>query len=92
MLFMAMFMLIFQLQRCMSNAMFPQFLADLVFDRVCVAFGSNMHCGIMMMSVHAPNVDMMNVKYPFNFAKMRFDVLCVDTVGHLFQQKLQCFF
>ena len=61
----AMFPFAFQLKCNMTNAMLPELPANLFFDRMRIAVCYNVHGGIVVLTVHAPNVKMMDIQNTF---------------------------
>ena len=51
----------FQLQGGMTDAVYFQLFPDLFLDFVAVTVGAHMHGGVVMLSVHAPKVDVVNI-------------------------------
>lgn len=56
-----MFVLCFQLKSHMSDSVFPELLSNPFFDLMRFAVCYNVHGGIVVLTVHAPNMNMVNV-------------------------------
>ena len=54
-----------------------------------ITFCNNVHCGIIVMSIHAPNVNVMNAKYTFNLTYMFRNLIYANTVRCLFKEKIK---
>ena len=62
--FVAMFSSRFQFKGDMTNAMLPQFLSNTFFDFVGSCIRHNVHSGIVILTVHAPNMNMVHIQNP----------------------------
>ncbi len=67
MIIMTMFARSFEFDSGVANIMFFKFLANRVFNFRRVAFGDDMKCSVVMETIHAPDVDMVNILDTFNF-------------------------
>jgi len=88
MFFVAMLALLLQLQRDVPDAVLSQFLSHRLFDVVVVAACDDMHGGVIGLSIHAPDVDVVHVDHALDLAKVLLDLLHVNAVGRLFQEKV----
>ena len=87
--FMAVLVFRFQLQCRVTDPMFSQFLADRLFNLVRVGICHNMHGGIVILPVHAPNMDMMNVKDSVDGRNVFFDLPDLDSVRYFFKESIK---
>ena len=67
-----------QLHRNMADPMLSQFLADAFLYRVGVGFGDDVQGGGVIGSVHAPNVEVVNVRDSVNGSQMGTDLCSIQ--------------
>jgi len=79
----------FQLQRGVPDAVLAKLLADFFLDLVTVAARNDVHCGIVALSVHTPDVDVVNVEDALDVRQVLADLLHVDAVGRFFQEQIE---
>ena len=79
----------FQFQRHMTDPVFPQFPADFLLDSMGIRICDNVHGSIVILPVHAPDMDMMYVKYPVDLQKMFPELRRLQTVRNLFQKQFR---
>ena len=60
-LLVAVLALALQFKRCVANAVLTEFFAYGILHRVVVGIRHDMHRSVIVLSVHAPHVDMMHV-------------------------------
>ena len=60
----AMLIFPFKLKRCMTNSVFLKLCSYFFFYLMSILICYNVHCSIIIMSVHAPHVDMMHTAFP----------------------------
>ena len=89
---MAIFCFCFQFKRCMRNAEFLQFFSDGFFHRNGIRIRYNVHCGIICVSVHTPNVDVVNVQNAGYFREMVFQFIHINAAGYFFEEEPDGFF
>ena len=58
---MALFEIGFDFYCDMADVVFAKFFAYFVFYFLRIALGNNMHCGIVVLPVHAPKMYVMNI-------------------------------
>ena len=63
----------FKLQGGMAYSVLQKLLAYLFLNFVPVAIGYYVHCRIVVLSVKAPYVNVMNADYPFDFLRVLAD-------------------
>ena len=88
----AMLIFCFEFKRCVRNAVFSKFLANGFFDLVCVSLSDNVERCIVVITVHAPNVYVVNVLYAFDVAKMLANFVDFDAVRRFFEEEVDGFF
>ena len=64
----------FELDGGVGDAMLLEFFAEGSFDFYGVTFGDDVESGVVMMAVHAPDMDVMDVFDAGNFEEVGFEV------------------
>jgi hypothetical protein len=82
----------FKFKRCVGDAVFLQFFAHTLFDGMRIPLCYNMHRGIIRLTVHTPNMNMVHTENAFNLANMLRKFMNVDPVGRFFKKEFQHFF
>ena len=81
-----------QFQRHMTDPVFQQFPADFFLDFPGIRIRDNVQGCIVVLPVHAPDMEMMYIEYPVNFQKMFPDLRRLQTVRNLFQKQFRDLF
>ena len=76
----------------MPNSVFMQFLSHSILDFMRIPICNNMDCGEVVVTIQAPNVDMVNSKDAINSLNMFFDFYHVYVVRCFFEKQLRNFF
>ena len=76
----------FKFERGVRDAVFCEFLANGFFDFVRIAIYYCVERCIVVMSVHTPNVYVVNVLYTFDVAKVLANFFNFDTVRCFFEE------
>ena len=82
----------FELKGCMGNAVLGKFLSDGVLDVVGVTVCNYVQGGIVVVAIHAPDVNVVNILYAFEVRKMLAKLLNFDSVGRFFEEQINGFF
>ena len=91
-LFVAMLFGGFELKGCVGNTVLCELLANGFFDFVCIAIHYCVERCIVVVSVHAPNVDVVNILYTFDVGKMIANFFNFDAVRRFFEEQVNRFF
>ena len=91
-LFVAMLTRGFELKRCVRDAVFCEFLADSFFDVVRVSLGYHMERCVVVVPVHTPHVDVVNVLHAFDVAEVLAKFGNFDAVRRFFEEEVKRFF
>ena len=91
-LFVAMLARSFELKGCMGNPVLGKLLADGVLDVVGVTVCNCVQGGIVVVAIHAPHVDVVDVLYTLDVAQMLANFMYVDTVRRFFEEEINGFF
>ena len=76
----------FEFKSCVRNAVFCEFLANGFFDFVRIAIYYCVERCIVVVSVHAPNVYVVNILYALDVGKMLANFLNFDAVRRFFEE------
>ena len=80
MLLVTMLAFCFKFKRYVPDAVFFQFTTDVVLDCMRITFYNNVHCSVIVMSVYAPYVNVMNAeRSPTSIPPTR-TILCPDQI------------
>ena len=88
MLFAAMLVFCFEFKGCVNDAVLLQFRTDSLFDLVRSGVCYNVHGGVVTLTVHAPNVNVVNALYAFNCGDVFSDFVNVNAVGRFFKEQV----
>ena len=91
-LFMAMLFGGFELKGCVCDAVLCEFLANGFLNMMRIAIYYCVEGCIVVMSIHAPNVYVVNVLYAFDVTQMLANFLDFDAVRRFFEEKIDGFF
>ena len=89
--FVAMLPLGLQLQRGMMDPMLRQLLPNGFLDSVRFAVGHNVQSGVMVVSIQAPNVDMVCIQHAVHLQNMLAQLINVHAVRNFLQKEIQRF-
>ena len=89
MLFCALLTLTFKLKSNVPNAVLVQLLAYCRFYCFLITVCNNMHRCIIALSVHTPNMDMMNTKHSVDVKNMLLNLVYLNASRHLFKEELK---
>ena len=78
----------FEFQGCVGNSVLGKLLADGFFDVMCISVGDYVERCVVVVSVHAPNVHVVNVLHTFDVGKMLANFVHVDTVRCFFEEEV----
>ena len=81
----------FELQGCVRDAVFCEFLANGFFDVMGISICYHMECCIVVVSIHAPHVDVVNILYAINVHKMLANFIDFDAVRRFFEEEVKRF-
>ena len=70
-----------------TDAMLPKLLAHLLLDGMRFPTDHNVHRGVMVLSVHAPGVNVVNVLYTINLQNVRLDLIHINAFRDPFQKQ-----
>ena len=87
--FMAILLCILHLKRCVPYAIFLQFFFNPALYTARIPLRNNVHRGAIVMSIHAPHMNVVNIQYALDFPKMRFDLIHRDASRGLFKKNIQ---
>ena len=90
-LFVAMLVGSLKLEGCVGNAVFCEFLANGFFDFVRIAIYYCVKRCIVVVSVHAPNVYVVNILYTFDVTQVLANFLYFDAVRCFFEEEIDSF-
>ena len=82
----------FELEGCVGDTVLGKFFANGVLDVVGIAVGYYVQGCVVVVAVHAPNVDVVHVLYALDVRKMLANFVYVDAVGGLFEEEINGFF
>ena len=82
----------FKFQRCVGYAVLGEFLADGFLNTVCVTLGNHVKRCVVVVTVHTPHVNVVNVLHTFNMRKMLANFIDFDAVGCFFKEEVNSFF
>ena len=92
MLIAALLALIFKLECNVPNAVLVQLLAYCRFYCFLITVCNNMHRCIIALSVHTPNMDMMNTKHSVDVENVILYLVDLNASRHFFKEKLKHLF
>ena len=78
----------FKLKCGVADTVLTKLLAYVLLDLVMISAGDHVHSGIILLSIHAPYMNMMNILNTFYSEKVFFYFLYVNPVGSLFEKQL----
>ena len=81
----------FKFEGCVGNAVLGEFFADGFFDVVGVSLGYHVERCVVVVSVHAPNVDVVNILHALDVAQMLANFVDFDAVGRFFKEQVDGF-
>ena len=55
---------------------------------MCITIYNNVHCSVIVMSVHTPHVNVMNAKDAFNLTYMFCNLIYVNIMRCFFKEKI----
>ena len=87
-LLMAVLPLGLQLQGNVADAVLPQLLTNSLLDLVGVLVGYDVHGGIVILPVHAPDVYVVYPKHSGDFTQMLLNFVNSNTVRRFFKKQL----
>ena len=76
----------FQLQYCADNSPRLQFPPNAFFHKMGIGIRDNVHSGIMALTVHGPEVDVVDIQNTINSGNLLPDAVCVHTTRDLFKK------
>ena len=79
-LFVTVLAVLFKLKSCVNDSVFRQLFFCFTFYSVSITVCDDVHCGVTALTVHCPNMNVMNVKNAVNFAQVCFNLIYVDPV------------
>ena len=82
----------FKFEGCVGNTVLGKFFANGVLDVVRVSLGYHVEGCIIVVPIHTPNVDVVNVMHAFDMCQVLADFVHVDAVGCLFEKEINGFF
>ena len=82
----------FEFEGGVGNAVLCELFADGVLDVVGIAVGYYVQGGVVVVAIHAPNVDVVHVLYALDVRKMLANFVYVDAVGGLFEEEIDRLF
>ena len=85
-LFVAMLVGGFEFERCVGNAVLSEFLANGFFNVMRISFGYHVECCIVVISVHTPYVDVVNIFYALDVGKVLANFINFDAVRRFFEE------
>ena len=85
-LFVAMLVGSFEFKSCVRNAVLCEFLANSFFDFVRISIYYCVERCIVVVSVHTPNVYVVNILYALDVGKMLANFLNFDAVRRFFEE------
>ena len=85
----ALLMLCLQLQRCVSDAVLRKLCANGLLDGMRLSVGYDVHRCVIALTIHRPNVDMVDVNDSLDFEQMLSQLLRLNAVGGFFQQRFK---
>ena len=91
-LFVAMLAGGFELEGCVGDAVLGELLADGVLNMVRVSLGDHVEGCVIVISVHAPNVDVMHILHALDVRKMLANFVYVNAVGRFFEEEIDRLF
>ena len=81
----------FELKCCVGDAVLCELLAYRFLDVMCISLGDNVERCIVVMSIHTPNVNVVNVLYTFDMSEMLANFVDFDAVRRFFEEKVDGF-
>jgi len=78
----------FKLKCSVADTVLTKLLAYVLLDLVMISAGDHVHSGIILLSIHAPYMNMMNVEDAGYLADMLLYLVYLDAVGSFFKKKL----
>ena len=88
-LLMTMLTLCFYFKCCVADSVFTQLFSDSVLDVVSVFVCNYMHGGVIVVTIHAPDVNVVYADYAVNVEKMLLDLINFDLGGGLFKKEIK---
>ena len=82
----------FKFEGCVGNAVLGELLTDGVLDVVRVSLGDHVEGCVIVVSVHTPHVDVVNVLHALNMRKMLAKLGNFDAVRRFFEEEVKAFF
>jgi hypothetical protein len=76
---------VFKLKRCVANSVLAKLRSYLFLDLACLAIYNDVHSRIVFLTVHTPNVDVMNVQNAFDLANMLLDLVYLNASRRFFK-------
>ena len=68
----------FKFKCCMTYAVFLQFRTDFYFDLVRIRICYNVHSCVVALTIHTPNVDVVNILYTVNLSNVSFNFININ--------------
>ena len=81
----------FEFKSCVRNAVFCEFLANGFLDVMCIAIYYCVERCIIVMSVHTPNMYVVNILDALYVHKVLANFINFDTVRCFFKEQVNCF-
>ena len=82
----------FEFKSCVCDAVLCEFLANGFLNMMRIAIYYCVEGCIVVMSIHAPNVYVVNILYAFDVTQMLANFLDFDAVRRFFEEKIDGFF
>ena len=76
-------------QRTMDDSVLLQFLPHRRFQGGRLPVCNDMHCSVVILSVYAPDMNMVHIQNTLNMAKVVLNFLRIHAMGHFFQEQIQ---
>ena len=81
----------FEFKRCVRDSVLCEFLANGFFNLVCVSLSDNVERCIVVISVHTPYVDVVNIFYALDMCKVLANFIDFDAVRRFFEEEIDGF-
>ena len=81
----------FEFKRCVRDSVLCELLANSFFNLVCVSLGDNVERCIVVISVHTPYVDVVNILYALDVGKMLANFIDFNAVRRFFEEEVDGF-
>ena len=79
----------FQFKGHMTNLMRPEFCANSFFDLLRISVCYNVHGGIVVLAVHAPDMKMMDIQNTLKLHKMLLKLVDINSLGRFLKKQIQ---